>query len=629
MTTKTVAPFGAWPSPVTTTWLTNAALRLSAAQAQGQRLFWVEGRPWEQGRMVVVAHDESGTRDWIPAPFGARTRVHEYGGGAYCVHGDDLWFCDDASEQVFHTRGDGHCRAITQPSDWRLADLQYDEKRQRLLAVGENHVGEGEPENALVSIDLASGKIAVLASGRSFFASPRLCAHGDQLAYLAWDHPHMPWDAAELWLCDVASDGALASTTHIAGDANASVFGPAWSPTGTLAFAWEAEGYWNIYTWSPHKGRQALTQGQTEFALPQWQFGMSTLGWCNEHTLVAAGTAAGRWQIYAFNSTDGSQRVLVNDLPALSHLHAQDDVIVAIGSAPHVPNAVVRVPLTGGYTLIKSSLQVTPEIKDSVAQPLAYDFTTNDKGAAHALFYPPFSATHEGPAREKPPLVVMAHSGPTAQTHPAFNPSIAYWTSRGFAVIDVNYRGSTGYGRAFRQQLQGQWGIVDVADCVAAAQQACARGWVDRARMAIRGSSAGGFTVLSALAFHNVFGAGATLYGVSDLEALARDTHKFESHYLDGLIGPYPAAASVYRERSPLHAAHAITAPVIFFQGLEDKVVPASQAQRMYEALLAKGITTKYVAFPDEGHGFRRAETIRRVFDEELAFYRTVFGMRS
>ena len=600
-------------------------MRLSAVQVTAGAMFWVEARPNEGGRMVVVGRNACGTRDWVPSPFNARTLVHEYGGGAYCVGNDTLWFVDFSTQKIVETRGDGRCRVVTESGAWRLADLVFDAKNNQLLAVGERHDAElQEPENAIVTIDLLTGEIAPLVTGRNFYASPRLCPQAQRLAYLAWDHPFMPWDAAELWVCDLQD---TINTQHLGGDSFASAFGPAWSPEGKLAFAWERSGRWDVYTWTPAGGVELMLATQEEFALPLWSLGMSTLAWLDAETLVAAGTANGSCRVVAVNARTQAALSLVTDLPAVTHLHAGHGVIAAIASAPTVPSAVVQIHLQGGWTVIQSSLSVESSLQDWFSPPHAFSFPTTDSNTAFAFFYPPCNPLHCGPDGALPPLLLIAHSGPTAQSHPAFNPAIAFWTSRGFAVIDVNYRGSTGYGRIFRDKLRKQWGVADVQDCVAAATFAAQQDWVNGRQMVIRGSSAGGFTVLAALCFHKVFAAGASLYGVTDLASLARDTHKFESHYLEQLIGPYPEQADLYARRSPLHSAALITAPVIFFAGMEDKVVPPSQAETMFRALRDNGVATDFVTFEHEQHGFRRAETIVRVYTDELAFYQRALGI--
>ncbi len=575
----------------------------------------------------MVCWDNGSPRPWVPTPFNVRSRVHEYGGSAFAVHEQTLWFVDDGSGQVFETTATGPCRAITQPGVWRLADLCFDPRQNRLVAVGERHAeGLLEPENAIVSVDLSTGAITPLLQGHEFFAAPRVCPQAQRLAYLAWDHPHMPWDAAALYVAELDANGLAGAPIHIAGDESASAFGPVWSPAGQLAFAWESTGAWNLYAWRPGREIATLTSGNAEFALPLWQLGMSTFGWLDESSLATALTRQGCWHVARVEVATGKMDVLTSDLPSISHLHAQHGRIVAVAAAPDLPQGVVEITLDGRHQVLQPSLVLDEQVKACVSHPQAISFATTPEQTAHAFFYPPFHAHHIGPEAQKPPLIVLVHGGPTAATSPAFNANIQFWTTRGFAVLDLNYRGSTGYGRSYRSLLDGAWGVADVQDCVAGAQHAARLGWVDGQRMAIRGSSAGGFTTLAALAFRDVFAAGASLYGVGDLEALVQDTHKFEAHYLDRLIGPYPACVEIYRARSPLHSVHKLNKPLIFFQGLEDKVVPPNQTEAMVEALRARNVPVQYLAFEGEQHGFRKAETITRVYQAELAFYGQVFG---
>lgn len=623
---KTPAPFGTWPSPFSPRWLTAAAVRLGFPTVNAGALYWVEGRPAEGGRSVLVRDDGTGPCALSPAPLDVRSRVHEYGGRAYAVAGPRVFVVDDKTQKIHALVPGEAARAVHPPGPWRFGDLEPDEGRNRLIAVGERAREGHEPENALVAIALDEGTVTVLATGHDFFACPRLSPDGTHLAYLAWDHPHMPWDAAQLFVSRVGPGGGLEAPLHVAGDATASVFGPTWSPEGRLAFAWERDGFWNLFVHSTGAPLRALTTGRQEYALPLWQLGMSTFGWFDEHTLAAACTEDGQWRLERIDADTGVRTTLSTAFPAVAHLEARDGLAVAVAGGPATPPAIVRFDATGQVAVVRASHELGPDEAASVSRPRALRFPSTRGQHAHASYYPPHSATHEGEAGAKPPLIVMAHGGPTAASSAAFNPVIQFWTSRGFGVVDVDYRGSTGYGRGYREQLAGLWGLADVEDCVAAAQHLAAAGDVDPRRLAIRGSSAGGFTALAALTFHSLFAAGASLYGVADLEALTRDTHKFESRYLDRLVGPFPARADLYRERSPLYAVERLRAPVIFFQGLEDKVVPPSQAELMVNALRARGLPVSYVAFAGEQHGFRKAETIERVYREELAFYARVFG---
>lgn len=620
--------FGTWPSPLSPQALGTGAHRLAFATSTVGGLLWLEGRPQEGGRNALMRDRGEGPVDLLPPSFNVRSRVHEYGGRPFATDGARIWFVDDATQHVWELDEAGACHRIADPGPWRLAELVYDRDRRRLLAVGERHEsGLAEPQNALVALDLASGRIQALVEGHDFFAAPCLDPSGSQLAYLAWDHPDMPWDAAGLWVVSLTPEGTPGAPVHVAGDGEASVFGPTWSTAGTLAFAWEVSGHWNLFSWRSGGAVEPLLEPMdAECALPLWQLGMSAFGWLGDDQLIAALTREGRWQVALVDVSSRSLMPLVDAYSSVSHLHAGGGRAVMIAASPERPAAVIEVERTGSCRVVRSSMELTPDVRASLSVPQAMSFATAGAHTAHGFFYPPFNAGFDGPSNERPPLLVMAHGGPTAAASPAFNPAIQFWTTRGFAVLDVNYRGSTGYGRAFRALLNGQWGVADVEDCVAGARHLADAGLVDGRRMAIRGSSAGGLTVLAALIFHDVFAAGASLYGVADLEALVRDTHKFESRYLDRLVAPHPARADVYRDRSPMHAVDRLTKPVIFFQGLQDKVVPPSQAEAMVAALRARGVPVEYLAFDGEQHGFRKAETVRRVHEAELAFYGRVFG---
>ena len=463
-----------------------------------------------------------------------------------------------------------------------------------------------------------------LASGHDFFASPALSPDGQQLAWLTWDHPCMPWDGTTLWLAQVLPDGSLADTRAVAGSDNESIFQPSWSPHGELHFASDRNGFWNLYRLDGDKVL-ALHPMQAECGQPQWTFGMSSYGFDDQGRIVCCFRRNGKVHLALLNGP----RFDVLDLPfvAIEGLQVGPDFAVFVGATPHQPNAVVRLDLaTGSHEVLRSSNEANVS-NAFIAQAEAITFpTAQGQHQAHAFFYPPTSASHEPPADEKPPLIVVCHGGPTAASDAGLKLSHQFWTSRGFAVVDVNYRGSTGYGRAYRELLDGHWGVADVEDCINAARFLIERGDVDARRLVIRGSSAGGYTTLCALTFHRFFHAGASLYGIGDLKSLIEQTHKFEARYLDRLIGPYPAAAATYRERSPIHFVERLSSPMILFQGSEDKAVPPAQAQAMFDAVKSKGLPVAYLLFEGEQHGFRRASTIQRALEAELYFYGQVFG---
>ncbi len=622
-----VAPYGAWPSPLAAAQLAAANVRFGQIAVCGDAVLWSEGRPREGGRNVVVECDLGGERqDRVPAPYDARTRVHEYGGGAFAVSADgELFFSHDADQRLYRGRRGAVPEAITEPGPHRFADTVVDAARGRLVAVREDHAtAGGEAVASLVAIDLSSGRQTVLASGHDFFSSPRLSPDGARLAWLSWDHPRMPWQGSDLWVAGFSADGGLGEARHVGGGERESVFQPEWSPSGELHFASDRSGWWNLYR---ERGGhiQAICPMAAEFGEPQWVFGLSMYGFEPNGAIVCC---------YGQGGTSCLARIGGDDVLApfdtpftkIHGLRVGAGFAAFLGGSPTQPESVVRLDLRTGQPrlLARSSEIVLADADTSVAE--AITFRSDDGREAHAFFYAPANAGWSGPPGTRPPLLVLSHGGPTSAAGNELKPALQYWTSRGFAVVDVNYGGSSGYGRAYREQLDGRWGIVDVDDVVAAARYLVERGDVDGKRVAIRGGSAGGFTTLAALTFRSFFKAGASHFGVSDLAALARDTHKFESHYLESLVGPWPERADVYRERSPLYFPERLDSALILFQGADDKAVPPAQAEAMHAAAKARGLPVAYLLFAGEQHGFRRAETIRRVFEAELYFYGRVFG---
>ncbi len=688
---KTPTPFGSWASPLSAATLAGATLRLGGVSLQDDAVFWCEGRPQEGGRQALVRRNADGReRELVPLPFNVRTRVHEYGGGAYGVLPDGVVFSHFDDGQLYRVDRDGGTpRRLTDDPNQRYADLHHDPARDRLLAIREDHRpgGPGGPGGsdandapaALVGINLDGGRVSVLAEGRDFYASPAFAPDGARLAWLAWDHPHMPWDAAELWLAGVDADGALVEPRRIAGGPTESIFQPQWSPDGALHFVSDRSGWWNLYRLEADGAITALHPAHSEFGRPQWVFGMSTYGFDAHGRIVCCHVVDGLWRLARLDPARGTLDAIETPFVAIDELRVGADFAVFIGATVDAAAAVVRLELdTGAWQVLRASSSATLDAAFvSVAEPIEFPRgsgasddsaiaahpdavlgTPSGAGAgagagtgpgtgaapasgaaaarsvsgeaatdrAHAFFYPPRNRDHTGPPGARPPLIVVSHGGPTAATDAGFKGALQFWTTRGFAVVDVNYGGSTGYGRAYRERLDGRWGLVDVDDCIAAARFLVARGDVDGARVAIRGGSAGGYTTLCALAFRDFFAAGASLYGIGDLETLAADTHKFESRYLDRLIGPWPAARATYRARSPAHHTARLSSPMILLQGAEDKVVPPSQAQAMFDAVNAKGLPVAYLLFEGEQHGFRRAATIRRALEAELYFYGRVFG---
>jgi len=620
-----IAPYGSWGSPISSDLIVRGVVGLEQTRLDGLDAYWLERRPGEGGRNVVVRRAPDGrTEDVTPQPFNVRTRVHEYGGGDFAVHDGILYFSNFADQRLY-SRGPGvEPQPLTPEADRRYADMIVDARRRRIVAVREDH-SEREPTNTLVGIDLEDGAERVLVSGNDFYSSPRLSPGGERLAWLAWNHPNMPWDGTELWICELGGDGLSGEAEKVAGGPEESVFQPEWSPDGTLHFVSDRTGWWNIYR--RRGGRtEPLCEMEAEFGLPQWVFGMSTYAFESPARLVCAYIEQGSSRLASLDAETGRLEPIETPYSDVTSVRAGAGRIVFRGGSPTMPASVVSLdPATGEHEVLRRSSEVELD-PGYVSIPRPVEFPTEGGRTAHAFFYPPANQDYAAPAGERPPLLVVSHGGPTSATTTTLNLGIQYRTSRGVAVLDVNYGGSTGYGREYRRRLDGMWGVVDVDDCANGARHLAERGQVDGGRLMIAGGSAGGYTTLCALTFRDAFAAGASHFGVSDVEALARETHKFESRYLDRLIGPYPERADLYRQRSPIHFADRLSCPVIFFQGLEDEVVPPNQAETMFEALREKGVPAAYVPFEGEQHGFRRAENIKRVLDGELYFFSRVFG---
>jgi len=632
MTQPKIAPYGTWRSPIAADLIVAGSIALGGVAAAGDRLYWLEGRPTEGGRNVLVERAADGrTSDATPPGFNVRTRVHEYGGGAFCVADDALYFVNFADQRLYRQRRGEQPRALSPEKACRYADLQLDLRRDRLLCVCEDHTQSGaEPTNTIASLSLATGELQTLVSGSDFYAAPRLSPDGKHLAWLTWQHPQMPWDGTQLWVAPVEANGSLGEARCLAGGAEEAIAAPTWSPDGWLYFVSDRSNWWNLYRANDLTGKtdngEPLFPLPAEFAEPHWVFGLQPYVFESPESILCTYNQNGRSYLARLDIPAKHLQPLELPFTSISSLCLQNGQAYFVGGSPTEPAQLVQLDLaTAQTTVLKqaSDLSIDPGY---LTTPQAIAFPTDGGQTAYAWFYLPQNREFQASAGERPPLLVRSHGGPTAAASATFNLRYQYWTSRGFAILDVNYGGSTGYGRAYRQRLQGQWGLVDVADCVNGARYLVEQGWVDGERLAIAGGSAGGYTTLAALTFHDVFKAGASYYGISDLAALARETHKFEARYLDGLIGPYPEAQAVYAARSPLYHADRLSCPVIFFQGLEDKVVPPNQTERMVAALREKGIPVAYVPFAGEQHGFRRAESIKRALEAEFYFYARIFG---
>jgi dipeptidyl aminopeptidase/acylaminoacyl peptidase len=644
-----VAPYGAWKSPITSSLIVAQSIALMEVRLDGDEIYWLEGRPQERGRYVVVHAPTGGAavRDVNTPLYNARTRVHEYGGGSWVVADGTVYFANFSDGRLYRQdRGAAEPVALTPvPPDaernWRYADGIIDRRRQRWIGVREDHTDARKqyPDNTIVAVAL-DGRAAdpgrVLASGHDFFSSPRLSPDGRRLAYLAWDHPDMPWVGTTLYVVALGDDGMPAGApAAIAGSRMESVFQPEWSPDGSgLVFVSDRTGWWNLHLHEVGpKDTRPLAPMQAEFGQPQWQFGMSTYAFAGLNRIVAAYVENGLGNLALIDLVSGKLARL--DLPFTEFTSVQadgGDRVVFRGGAFDRPPGIVRLDLGSlEHQVLRRSTDAAddPAVKRCLAKVQPVEFPTEGGKTAFGLYYPPTNPDYAAPAGERPPLVVRCHGGPTSAASSTLSLGIHYWTSRGIAVLDVNYGGSTGYGRAYRDRLHLNWGIVDVDDCVNGAKFLAARGLADARRCVITGGSAGGYTTLAALTFRDYFAGGASHYGVSDAAALAKDTHKFESRYLDWLIGPYPQEAARYAERSPAAHAERLSRPVIFFQGDDDRIVPPNQTETMVEALRRNRVPVGYLLFSGEQHGFRQAANIQRALDAELYFYSfEIFGMR-
>ena len=645
-----MAAYGSWPTPITSELVVRAAAGLSGVAVEGDTVTWSEARPEEAGRTQVVRRTGDGPPvDLLPAGFNARTAVHEYGGGAWWGHGDTLWFAHWDDQRLYRITGDGAPEAVTPepeaPRGDRWADGDLDPSGRWLVVVREHHPPGGGPAdvvNEIVVLD-TTGELPPrpLVTGPDFVSDPRISPDGARLCWLQWSHPDMPWDGTELCVADLRAGDvgpALAHPEVVAGRPHLgrgghgdgeSVSQPRWAPDGSLWFISDRTDWWNLYRWAGGDVEPRV-EGAFEIGVPQWVFGQSRYAFADGGRVVYAYKRDGLDHL-AVLGPDGTAADLELDYTMIRSVQAEGDRVVLVGASATSELAVVRLRLAAGDGLAGKPEVVRPPRELGVepgwfSEPEPIEFPTTGGRTAHALYYPPTNPRATPPPGELPPLLVVIHGGPTAAAQPLLQLETQYWTSRGFGVVDVNYGGSTGYGRAYREQLRGAWGVVDLDDCEAAARHLAEAGRVDPGRLCIRGGSAGGYTTLAVLAFRDTFAAGASHYGVADLEALATETHKFESRYLDGLIGPYPERRDLYVERSPIHHTEGFDRPLIVLQGLEDEIVPPNQAEMIVDALRSRHVPVAYVTFEGEQHGFRQAANIRRALDAELSFYAQVFG---
>jgi dipeptidyl aminopeptidase/acylaminoacyl peptidase len=633
---KTTAPFGTWKSPIAAEFVAGQSLRFGAVQAVGASLFWSEVRPMDRGRAVIVERAADGTtRDLIGAPYSARSRVHEYGGGEFLAGVESVWFVNDADQDIYMVTGDADPQRVTQAPDMRFADFALDSPRRRLLAVAETAGAEphGLPQNLLVSIDLSTanfGAVTRLIEGCDFYAYPRLSPDGSQFAWIEWDLPSMPWENSRLMVCGFEDDGQTTAARHVAGGDDTHVFQPQWAHDGALYFIGDVTGWGNLYRWDGET-TGAVHELEADFGRPLWGLGTRSYAVLPDGRLAASYIENGVFKLGCID-TDGDIELLDVPFAQVEAVTAFGENVAALVTEDSSPAAVAVISCQNsparGFDLVRRSLDtdISPQ---SISNGELLTIARPDAEAVRALYYAPVNGAFAGPGDMAPPMIVGAHGGPTGMADRGLKLKIQYWTSRGFAYLDVDYRGSAGYGRAYRDALRGQWGLHDVEDVVDAARHVVSRGLADNDKLLISGGSAGGFSVLCALTFHDVFAAGASHYGIGDLQKLLDLTHKFESGYLYGLTGTAPGdTETVFRARSPLFHVDRISRPIILFQGLEDNVVPPNQSRDMVQSLKQRGIPVAYLEFEGEGHGFRRADTIVRALNSEYAFYARVLDLQ-
>ncbi|MGH7762936.1 MAG: prolyl oligopeptidase family serine peptidase [Candidatus Dormibacteraceae bacterium] len=629
MTARQVAPYGSWASPITADLLLKgtANMRNQMLRWDGDDLYWSELRSHEGGRIVVCRRGADGTlSDVTPQGFNARTRVHEYGGGHFAVSGGSVWFTNYKDQRLYRHDPGGEPRAITPAADIRHADMIVDVARQLVFAVREDHTtGAAEAVNSIVALDVDGRRDAfTVAGGNDFYSSPRLSPDGNRLAWTTWHHPNMPWDGCELWVGELDRQGRVTSSRKVAGGPDESILQPEWSPAGELYFVSDRTDWWNLYR-ARGEGDEPVCGRDAEFGAPQWNFGMRFYDFSGPDEIVSLYSNGHGTRLARLELNDGKVEELELLYTGLNSLQVSGRKAAVFASSSALAERLLVIDLdTMSQAVVKVSnpAHIDPGY---LGVPKAVEFPTENGLTAHASYYAPKSVDFEAAAGEKPPLVVHCHGGPTGSGGPTYPFEFQYWTSRGYAIVDVNYGGSSGYGRAYRRRLNGNWGVVDVDDCINAARYLVERGLVDPHRISITGGSAGGYTVLLSLTKRKFYAAGASHFGIGDLVSFVKETHKFESRYVDTLVGPYPDRADLYHDRSAINYADAMSCPVILFQGLEDKIVPPDQAEMFVAACEKKKLPYAYVAFEGEQHGFRQAKNIRRAIEGEQYFLSQIF----
>lgn len=621
---KITAPYGSWKSPLTADNIVQKAIGFGKLAIDQDAFYWLERRPQEKGRGTIMRRRHGIIDELVPEPYNVRTRVHEYGGGDYTVSRGIVYFSNFTDQQLYKVENNAITK-LTNQNHFLYADAVVDEQNNQLICIREDRTTSAiQAINTVVAIDLTDGKETILVEGNDFYSSPRISPDGKSLCYLTWNHPDMPWDGTELWTCDLLKK-KIDNRTLVAGSRTESIVQPEWSPDNVLYYLSDKTNWWNLYR---HNGKkeEPIVVIDAELGTPQWIFGISRFGFSRNYGCVFFYKHKGALHFCTVDC--GTKKIIEHPVPftSIGELHVTDaDCYLHVGYR-HKSSEIVHYNLKSRTTeTIKASSTIQmDQTYLSPVEEIAYPTTGGQ--IAYAYYYPPKNEDYIAPENEKPPLFVHVHGGPTAATGDALDLSLQYYTSRGFAVVDVNYRGSTGYGRRYREALKGMWGVVDIDDCVAAVAYVIRDKGVDPERVAISGGSAGGYTVLGAITFRNIFTAGASYFGISDLELLAKEIHKFESRYLESLVAPYPQEKKVYEQRSPIHYTDWISKPVIFLQGLEDLIVPPNQAERMVDALRSKGIPVAYIAFEGEQHGFRQGKNIKKALESEYYFYSKLFS---
>ena len=627
-TSKAIASFGSWHSELSSDVIVSTTIGFGTIAVDADTPYWIETRPTENGRHVIVRRKPDRTiEEAIPREFYARTKVHEYGGAAFTARDGIVYFTEFTDQQLYKLLPGKYPEKITNRPGLRFADPVIDVRRDRVIAICEDHTkGAGAVTNKIVSISLQDPQdFEVILEGNDFYCSPKLSNDGKQLAWITWNHPDMPWDNTELWTGGLNDAHKITNKQHIAGGDNESVLMPKWSPTDVLHFVSDRSGWWNIYRWQNNEVSALLTMS-AEFARAQWHLGYSQYDFLRGDKIACSYNIEGSWHLVIIDTDGKNFREIETPFSDIWWLNALGDDLIFRGGASSIPQAIVRLKVNDGQAeIIKTS--TTFEANQNFSKPQVVNFSLSNR-SVFGFYYHPLNPRFQGPQNELPPLLVLCHGGPTNMASTLFDLEKQFWTSRGFALFDINYSGSAGYGREYRNRLRNNWGIIDFEDCVEGALHLVEKNLVDKNRLFIKGGSAGGFTALCALANSTVFRAGASYYGICDLGLMRKETHKFESRYLDRLVGTFPEEEQIYKERSPISHVEKLQKPIIFFQGLEDMIVPPNQSEKMAKALRSRNIPVAYLAFAGEQHAFRKAETLKQCLDAEYAFYARVAGFQ-